>query len=213
MNIGILGGTFDPVHRGHIYIGRMALEIFNLDQILFMVARIPPHKQKARLSAAFHRYAMVVLATADEPQMLACQWELNCTGPSYTIDTLERFRSRYPPNQYCFVAGADALKELHLWKDYAKLLREHCFIFVQRRGVEMDLESMQVSGAFRRKIRIVCEKNKQSIQPGTSFLVRSNPPPFSSSEIRRTISSGRPPAPDSLAPGVLPYIQKYRLYE
>jgi nicotinate-nucleotide adenylyltransferase len=213
LKIGILGGTFDPVHRAHTSIARLALETLGLDRVLFMVAKNPPHKVRARLSSGWHRYAMVALATAEEPRMLASAWELNRQGPSYTVDTLEHFTSHCPENDYCFIAGSDSLKELHLWKDYGKLLSKHCFFFVERAGVEADLETLGIAPPLRGKIRVVCEEEKQSVQPGSSFLIRSYPPPFSSSRIRESFRSGLAPDPDSLWPSVLSYIQKYRLYE
>ena len=213
MKIGILGGTFDPMHRGHTYLAHAVLKIFGLNQILFMVSDLPHHKGKQQITSPFHRYAMVVLALFEEENLYASQWELDRKRLSYTIATLEFFTSRYPQHQYCFVAGSDSLKEIHLWKDYGTLLKEHCFVFVQRPGATVDLDKVDIPASSRRKIQIICEQDKPIIRPGQSFLISLNAPPISASSIRKTIASGQQPSSDLISPSVLRYINKHRLYE
>ncbi len=213
MKIGILGGTFDPMHRGHTYLARAVLKVFTLDRVLLMVSYLPHHKGKQKITSPFHRYAMVVLNLFEEENLYASLWELDRKKRSYTIESLQRFTSRYPQHQYCFMAGSDSLKELHLWKDYVTLLKEHCFIFVQRPGATADLDEVELPATSRQKIQLVCEQDKPVIRPGQSFLITLDAPAISGSSLRKIIASGEQPSSDSISPPVLQYIKKHRLYE
>jgi nicotinate-nucleotide adenylyltransferase len=94
---------------------------------------------------------MVVQALQDERYLLASGMELLRTGPSYTIETLRRLKQDQPENEYCFIGGSDSLKELHLWKDCGKLLREHCLVFVQRPGAEVSMNSLSIAPELGRR--------------------------------------------------------------
>ena len=100
MRIGILGGTFDPIHRGHLRVARSVLGAFRLDRIYFMVSHFPPHKTKRDLTGAFHRFAMVAIDLSDERNLYASQWELERDRPSYTIETLEHFTKHCANDQF-----------------------------------------------------------------------------------------------------------------
>ncbi len=213
MKIGLLGGTFDPIHQGHLHIAGKAMQVLNLDQVHFLVARVPPHKRGERVTPEWHRFAMVALATLDQPRFQACGFELANNGPSYTIETLDALRRLHPENKYCFVAGGDSLKEIHLWRECGRLLREHCFVFMRRPGIEADLAGLEISESLRNRIQVVCEKEKPPIQPGKSYLVLTDPPPVSSTEVRKSLVAGMIPGPEFVPPRVLAHIQKYRLYE
>lgn len=213
MKIGVLGGTFDPIHLGHTYVAREIIKTFGLNQVIFMVSKYPPHKKVKEISSAFHRYAMVVLATRSEDRFRASTLELFRNGPSYTIDTLEELRARYPSDQFCFIAGTDSLSELNLWYEYDKLLAKHCLVFVQRPGAEVDLEKLEISPDLRESIQLVKADAKLEIQAGQSFCLSLNAPSISSTEIRRIIASGRRPSQEFLSSSVYQYLRKYRLYE
>ena len=213
MKIGILGGTFDPVHRGHTYLAHAVLKAFDLGRVDLMVSRVPPHKETQAITSAYHRHAMLELALSEEDSLFSSGWELDQPGPSYTIETLGRFKSTYPENEYCFLAGSDALQELHLWKDYDRLLEEHCLIFVQRPGFTVDLAQLQISSSLRQRVQSVSEEDRPDIRAGVSFLIPLNAPAVSASLIRQMIASGEKPAPDILPPPVLRHIMEHRLYE
>ncbi len=201
------------MHRGHTYLARAVLKVFTLDRVLLMVSYLPHHKGKQKITSPFHRYAMVVLNLFEEENLYASLWELDRKKRSYTIESLQRFTSRYPQHQYCFMAGSDSLKELHLWKDYVTLLKEHCFIFVQRPGATADLDEVELPASSRQKIQIVCEQDRPIIQPGQSFLITLDAPAISGSSLREIIASGEQPSSDIISPPVLQYIKKHRLYE
>lgn len=213
MRIGLLGGTFDPIHQGHLYIAAVAKRLFDLDRVEFLVARVPPHKRSGSLMPEWHRFAMVALATFDQPGFRACDFELSKQGPSYTVETLDALRRLHPENEYCFVGGGDSLKEIHLWRECGRLLRENCFVFVRRPGTEADVTGLEISDSLRNRIQVVCETEKPSIQLGKSYLVLADPPPVSSTAVRECLAAGRTPGPELVPPRVLAHIQKYRLYE
>ena len=178
-----------------------------------MVSHLPAHKEMQEITSPFHRYAMVVLDLIEEEYLFPSHWELDQQKPSYTIETLQYFRSSYPENRYCFVAGSDSLKEIHLWQNYGKLLEEHCFIFVQRPGTSVDPNDLKISGSLRQKIQSVGQEDKPTIRPGQSFLITLKAPPISASSIRKMIASGKEASLDILSPAVMRYIKKHRLYE
>ena len=213
MNIGILGGTFDPIHRGHSYVAQCVLEMFGLNHILFMVSKFPPHKREYSITSSSHRYAMVDLDLLDNQNLYPSAWEIDQETLSYTVETLQYFTHRYPENQYCFIAGSDSLNEIHLWKDYDKLLEEYCFVFVQRPGIEVDLNKLKISESSKRNIRKFSKKEQLSISPGQSFLASINAPDVSSTSIREMISEGKRLPSEMVSAAVFQYIKKYRLYE
>ncbi len=213
MKIGILGGTFDPMHRGHTYLARAVSTVLDLDRVLFMVSYLPPHKGKQKITSPFHRYAMVAMDLLEEENLYPSQWELNRRKSSYTIETLQYFTSHYPQHQYCFLAGSDSLKEIHLWKDYGTLLKEHCFVFVQRPGAQVNLEELKISDSLRQKIHIVCEQDQPIIRSGQSLLMTLEAPDISASSLRKLIASGKHPSSKLISPSVLQYVKKHRLYE
>lgn len=125
MRIGILGGSFDPIHEGHLTLARESAKQFKLDKILFIPASHPPHKKDdLDLSPAPVRARMVELAILGEPHWELCDIELRRAGVSYTVDTLRELRKIYPPpSKLFFIAGADSFQELKGWKDPEEILK------------------------------------------------------------------------------------------
>lgn len=131
--IGILGGSFDPVHNGHLGMARDVLKRFDLDLILFIPAHISPHKQKAhRYSEAVHRLTMLRLATQSEPRFAVSEIELQRGGISYTIDTVETLRKENPAAEFFLILGRDTFQDFNTWKNHRRLL-ESCNIIVGAR--------------------------------------------------------------------------------
>jgi len=213
VKIGILGGSFDPIHQGHVYIALRLIGVFQLDKVWFMVARVPPHKEKKKISASYHRYAMTVLALQEYEQLVASTWELERDAPSFTVNTLSELARTRPADRFCFIAGSDSLRDLHSWKDYGKLLLEHCCVFVQRPSFQVDVAELPLSGTLKEVIQPICSETQYEIQAGRSFLVTLDPPAVSSTAIRDALAAGETPSPQAVSPSVLAYISKYRLYE
>ncbi|HMP76070.1 MAG TPA: nicotinate-nucleotide adenylyltransferase [Kiritimatiellia bacterium] len=136
--IGIFGGSFNPVHLGHLIVAQDALEHMGLTRLVFLPAAQPPHKPAAPLAAASHRLEMLRLATADDPRFEVSDDEVTRGGVSYTVDTLRRFRERYPAATLYFLIGGDSLLELHTWREVGTVLQLAEIVTVVRPGASMD---------------------------------------------------------------------------
>ncbi|PWA12505.1 nicotinic acid mononucleotide adenylyltransferase [Pueribacillus theae] len=136
--IGLLGGTFDPPHYGHLLIANEVLEQCDLDEIWFVPASIPPHKQNEKISASKHRLAMLKMAIKNHPRFRLCAIEIEREGPSYTYETLERLVHQYEETQFFFIIGADMVQDLPNWKNIDHLLKLTTFIGVNRKGHPME---------------------------------------------------------------------------
>jgi nicotinate-nucleotide adenylyltransferase len=138
--IGILGGTFDPIHCGHLDIGSAAEAALGLTRVFVIPANIPPHRPQP-FASSFHRFAMVSLAVSGRPGWVASDLELRLDDdtPSYTSTTLQRFHDRgYGPAELFFVIGADAFAEIGTWKDYPRILERAHFAVVSRPGCSVE---------------------------------------------------------------------------
>src|SRR6185436_7985459 len=133
--IAIYGGTFDPVHSGHLEIGRRVSQFFAINEFLFMPARLAPHKVGQESASAFDRYAMLALATQGDPQLSVSRFELDGPGRQYTVDTLVHFRSSYGEAvDLFFVMGADSWSEITTWREWQRLATLANLIVVTRPG-------------------------------------------------------------------------------
>jgi nicotinate-nucleotide adenylyltransferase len=122
VKVGIMGGTFDPIHLGHLRGAENAREALGLDEVRFLPAQVPPHRP-VPASSARDRYAMVALATALHPRFVADDLELRREGPSYTVDTIARVRDERPGDDFVLIVGSDTFPELSTWKDHDRLFR------------------------------------------------------------------------------------------
>lgn len=138
LNIGLMGGTFDPIHLGHLVTAEEARQQFALDYVVFVPAGYPPHKNPAEVTPPQHRYLMTILAVMSNPCFLVSRVEIDQSGPAYTVDTVRYFATRDepPPNLY-FITGADAILDILTWKDYGELLDLCTFIAVTRPGYSL----------------------------------------------------------------------------
>ena len=132
--IGLLGGTFDPIHAGHLDLAAVAERALHLTQLVVIPANVPPHRPKP-LTSGFHRFAMVALAVAGRRGWRASDLELRHEAPSYTATTLRRFHERgYQPNELFFLIGADAFRDISTWRDFPSILDRAHFAVVSRPG-------------------------------------------------------------------------------
>lgn len=120
--VGILGGSFNPVHQGHLILAQDALERFELDEVVFVPAFRPPHKEAGQLAEARHRLAMLEMAIEGDPRFSVSAIEGEREGPSYSVDTVRALRALRPDAVWSFIIGADTLPELHAWKEIETLL-------------------------------------------------------------------------------------------
>lgn len=136
MRIGLYGGSFDPVHQGHLIVAECCREQARLDKVLFLPAAIPPHKQGRPLTEAPHRVEMLRLAIGGHPAFAISTDEIDRGGVSYTVDTLSRLRTDHPADELLLILGPDALTDLPTWREPATILDRAEIIAVEREGVD-----------------------------------------------------------------------------
>lgn len=156
--IGIFGGSFDPIHVGHLMLAQSALERYQLDKVLFMPAKLSPFKQKLTMTKAETRYHMVELAVSDNPDFLVSDLELNRPEPSYTIDTIRILKQQYPGVKIFFIAGADSIMELEGWMTFEELLKEVVFLAAYRPShtrAQLETEVLRLNTQYEADIRLV----------------------------------------------------------
>lgn len=197
--IGIMGGTFDPIHFGHLRAAEEVRQGFGLERVIFVPAGRPPHKQASEVTPPEHRYLMTLLATADHPHFEVSRVEIDRDGPSYTLDTLRYLRSIFSPEKALyFITGLDAILEIHTWMDYRELFQLADFIAVTRPGYNVE--------ALRNLQEILGDELFSRIHPFPVTLLA-----ISSRDIRRRVREGR--SIRYLVPDpVMKYIEKERLY-
>jgi nicotinate-nucleotide adenylyltransferase len=188
--VGIMGGTFDPIHHGHLVAASEVATLFHLDEVIFVPTGEPWQKAGRRVSHPEHRYLMTVIATASNPRFLVSRVDIDRDGPTYTIDTISDIGDQRPGADLYFITGADALGQILSWKQAEQALKLAHFVGVTRPGYELSDEHL----------------------PGDSVTMLDVPAmAISSSDCRARIADGRPVwylVPD----GVVQYINKHRLY-
>ena len=138
--IGIMGGTFDPIHFGHLIAAEEAYCVLNLSEVVFVPTGNPPHKTRRQVSFPEDRYIMTLMATIDNPHFKISRIEIDREGPSHTIDTLREMRHWHPPGsvQFYFITGLDAVLELPSWKDPYNIIKETSIVAVTRPGYSVE---------------------------------------------------------------------------
>jgi nicotinate-nucleotide adenylyltransferase len=144
--MGIFGGTFDPIHIGHLVTAEAVRDEYGMDEVLFIPAAHPPHKQNQQVTPASHRFKMAVYATSSNPHFQVLSLELERPGLSYTIDTVyELFRRFGEGTEFYFITGADTIQEIHTWHRIEELLGICHFIAATRPGCTPDIDSIRES--------------------------------------------------------------------
>ncbi|GAX89227.1 nicotinate-nucleotide adenylyltransferase [Effusibacillus lacus] len=138
MRMGLFGGTFDPIHIGHLVAARLAKEALQLDRVIFIPSGIPPHKSGREITPAGNRFEMVKLAVEQEPDFSVSDWEIRREVPSYTVDTLESFASQFPDDELYFIVGADMLYDFPNWHNPGRILEICQVIGMTRPGFALD---------------------------------------------------------------------------
>jgi nicotinate-nucleotide adenylyltransferase len=205
--VGVLGGTLDPIHAGHIETGRAASEALSLTKILVMPARLPPHRPQSPASSVFHRFAMASLAVEPLDAWMVCDDELRAEGPSYTALTLERLaRQGFAPHELFFITGADAFAEIETWHRYPEVLDLANFVVISRPGLAARAAVDRVAGVSRR----VQPSPGTGTQPAV-FVVDARTPDVSSTDIRRRLRAGQS-ITGMVPPAVERHILRHGLY-
>lgn len=196
--LGIMGGTFDPIHYGHLVAAQAALEEENLDAVVFMPAGHPAFKDEKKVSAAEDRYAMTLLATCDNPSFFATRFEVDRPKTTYTVETLRLLRDIYPANvELYFITGADAISDILTWKNASQIALLAKFVAATRPGYDLARTQKMI------------EKS----QVGFDVTYLEVPAlAISSSYLRMRVENGQ--SLRYLTPDVVcGYIQKHKLYQ
>jgi nicotinate-nucleotide adenylyltransferase len=136
--IGLFGGTFNPIHSGHIKAAGVVQELFALDKVLFIPSFIPPHKESEQIVSPSHRFKMVELAVEKNAYFIASSLEIEEGGTSYSILTLQKIRKIYPEALFFFILGIDAFLEIDTWKNHELVLEQCKFVVISRSGYRLD---------------------------------------------------------------------------
>jgi nicotinate-nucleotide adenylyltransferase len=188
--VGIMGGTFDPIHHGHLVAASEVAALFHLDEVVFVPTGKPWQKDHREVTPAEHRYLMTVIATASNPRFTASRVDIDRGGPTYTVDTINDIAALYPGAELYFITGADALAQILSWKDGDKALTLARFVGVTRPGYDLSDDHL----------------------PADSVRLLNVPAlAISSTDCRERVQRGEPVwylVPD----GVVQYIAKHQLY-
>jgi len=183
-----MGGTFDPIHHGHLVAASEVQQTFDLDEVVFVPTGQP--WMKSDVSPAEHRYLMTVIATASNPRFTVSRVDIDRDGPTYTIDTLRDLRAQRPDAELFFISGADAVAQILQWKDVDELWELAHFVAVSRPGHALDIRALPEAGVSSLEVPALA---------------------ISSTECRERVGRGFPVwylVPD----GVVQYISKHHLY-
>jgi len=188
--VGIMGGTFDPIHHGHLVAASEVAALFELDEVIFVPTGEPWQKSERRVSPAEHRYLMTVIATASNPRFWVSRVDIDRAGPTYTIDTIRDIGRQRPGAELFFITGADALGQILSWKDADETLHRARFVGVTRPGYELSDAHLPIDSVTLLDVPAMA---------------------ISSSDCRDRVAAGQPVwylVPD----GVVQYINKHGLY-
>jgi nicotinate-nucleotide adenylyltransferase len=189
-----MGGTFDPVHNGHLEAARELRDRAKLDEVWLMPNAHPPHRSEP-LASPHDRMRMVEIALHGEDRLVASPLEIERGGTSYTIDTIRELRSRFPGQRFELLLGADAAKEIPRWHDAGSVLGEANFVIFNRPGTSLTARQLADLG----------------FAPGRTRMVQLETPAVAAHEIRERLESGRS-IEDLVPAGVMDYIRSHRLY-
>jgi nicotinate-nucleotide adenylyltransferase len=217
--IALYGGTFDPVHVGHLTVAQNVLKLFALDHLLFIPAHVAPHKRGRGTTPGLHRYAMLALATQDEERLRVSSIELDAPEKPYTVETLGRLQEEAGPQvRLFFIMGADSWADITTWREWERLLEMSEHIIITRPGYELDAEHVPESVRQRivdlrgARARQVAAAVGDAVGPRL-YVTDAVLMDVSATEIRRQVRAGRSAELNRLVPrAVADYIRKYGLY-
>lgn len=212
--IAFYGGSFDPVHRGHLAIADELNRLFELDQFVFIPAYHAPHKSGRTPTSSYDRYAMLALATRNDCRLRVSKLELDLPEKPYTVETLARLQAAMPDTEVLFVMGADSWQDIRTWREWEKVLTMSSHIVVTRPGY--DITFSHVTDEIRQ--RIVDIRGTDRLPEGTDlekrsiFMTDAVNMDISATAIRRRIRENDPSWRADIQEEVAKYIEKYQIY-
>jgi len=211
--IGLLGGTYNPIHRGHIHAAERVRDGFPLDRVLIIPSSIPPHKRVEEVAPPEHRLRMVELAVRGRSGFEVDGVEIRAGGRSYSIHTLETIRARFPRADIFLIIGIDAFLEIDTWREYRRVLDGCRQIVISRPGFRLEDARDVLGEEFGRRIcRFPVSGKLEPDSPCTVFLMDVEPLDISSTRIRRRTGEGKP-LTGLVDPAVEKYIKENGLYQ
>ena len=196
MKLGLFGGSFDPIHNGHIHPVLEAVEELGLERVVYLPTGRPPHKPDRKLAPALARYAMTELAVLHHQHLWVSARELSETGPTYTIDTLLHFRAEHPDDELHLLIGSDSFHELRSWHRWEEILATAKIAVLSRPGATDDSRREGAGSPSGPRVR----------------FLHNRPLEVSSTEVRRQLARGERPAAGWVPDAVVDFALKYRLY-
>ena len=208
--IGIFGGTFNPIHNGHLALAHTVLARLHCQQIRFITAALPPHKTAPAVTAA-QRAAMVSLAIADQPAFVLDDCELDRPGTSFTMDTLLTLRQRFPAKSLMLMIGQDSYVKLPTWHRWRELLDVAHLLVIHRAhsATHLDLHAEHHGKAV--KLEYAGQRFAETSHGSLSYLTVT-PPDISSTRVRAQLMTGDASVCNDIPPSVWQYIQQHQLY-
>jgi nicotinate-nucleotide adenylyltransferase len=213
--VALYGGTFDPVHLGHLEVARKVAELFEIEKVLFVPAQVAPHKVGRPVTASMHRYAMLVLATENDAKLFVSTFEIEAPDRHYTVDTLTHFqKSLGETSELFFIMGADSWSEITTWREWERLLTMVNHIVVTRPGYEIE----ERIGMDDRIVDLTSSDADRPLLHSSSapqiFFTDVVMKDVSATQIRMVAGAGRFAELAQLVPGpVAEYIKKYGIYQ
>lgn len=201
MKLGIFGGSFDPIHSGHVVPVRRAAETLGLERVFYMPTARPPHKPGRQFARSQRRFAMVEMALLSEPDFEVSAWELTPGECAYTVDTVERFHRRDNADELYVIMGADSFEQLPSWKRWRDIVRLASLAVLTRPG--WDYRSVEMS---------LPEELRDLVTAGRVSFVPNEPVEISSTELRHLFRVGAEIPRGAMPELVVKYIRKYSLY-
>lgn len=213
--IGIFGGTFNPIHKGHVKAVLEVQKTFFLDKVLMIPSYIPPHKGAPDVAPPSDRLQMVKLAVASYPQFVPSPIEIEAKEKSYSILTLEKLKQQFPDAAMFFILGVDAFLEIDTWREYKKVLKQCHFIVISRPGYDLNEAKKPLGGNYAERMVQVIETtklDKAMLHPYKIFLLSIDALDMASKDIRKKVKMGKSIAGLVVEP-VEEYIQINKLYQ
>jgi nicotinate-nucleotide adenylyltransferase len=205
VRVGLFGGSFDPIHQGHLEPVLEAQRALALDRVVYLPTASPPHKRRRSFAPALARYAMVELALLDHDDVVVSTHELTLDRPAYTVETLAHFRAAEPASELFLILGGDSFLEFSTWVRWREILDLARLVVLTRPGFQAVDATTGTSPELAPELRA-------AVASGKVHFVENVPLAVSSTEVRRRLAAGETIPEGWLAPRVVRYLSKYRLY-